>query len=115
MRVDLTQTFDLKKLVGTSEEELITVRSDKYALKVYGLVINEQSGSANKLTINRYQSDGSTLIESISFSIGANDTLDISRNPESPILTFYSGEVIKVVASADSIQLIMNVYYLPQD
>jgi len=107
-------TFEMSALVGTEEVELMPpgaasgeVPSDRVARKVYGYFFNEQSGSANTLTLRIY--NGTTVEREITIVLGANQTLS-ERNINSPWLTIPSGRTIKAQASAASVMVVLQCY-----
>jgi len=107
-------TFEMSALVGTEEVELKPpgaesgeVPSDRVARKVYGYFFNEQSGSANTLTLRIY--NGTTVEREITIVLGANQTLS-ERDINSPWLTIPSGRTIKAVASAASVMVVLQCY-----
>lgn len=112
-------TFEMEASVGTSETDIkpygaanAQVPTIKFARKIYGMLLNNQASSTNTLTIKIYDTDGTTLLRSIAITIGAYDTLDISRSIDSPILTVYAGQYLKAVASVASVTVVMNAYDL---
>jgi len=107
-------TFEMSALVGTEEVELMPpgaasgeVPSDRVARKVYGYFLNEQSGSANTLTLRIY--NGEDVEREISIVLGANQTLS-ERDINSPWLTIPSGRTIKAVASSASVMVVLQCY-----
>lgn len=117
MKFKPEDSIHLHAEVGTDETNVLPiggtsaqVPTHKFARIVYGIVMNNTASSTNTLTIRIYESDGSTLFKALSFTLGAYDTIDISRTPEAPILKIPAGKIIKAVASAASVNLLMNCY-----
>jgi len=110
MAVNPENCFTLEKLVNTAEYDFGQIPSNKYSRVIYGQVMNEQSGSTNKLTLREYDSDGSTLLKEWPYNIGAYDTVGLGGNKESPVYQMAAGHYIKAVASASSVQLLLDCY-----
>jgi len=107
-------TFEMVALVGTDEIELTppgatsgVVPADKVARKIFGYFFNEQSGATNTLTLRIYKGD--VVEREISIVLGANATLSERRFPD-PWLTIPPGRTLKAVASAASVQVILQCY-----
>ena len=107
-------TFEMSALVGTEEVELKPqgaengiVPNDRVARKVYGYFLNEQSGSANTLTLKIY--NGEDVEREISIALEANQTLS-ERDINSPWLTIPSGRTIKAVATAASVMVVLQCF-----
>jgi len=97
-------------LIGTTEVTLVTVPAKKRALVIYGILLNNHSTASNILRLRRYAADGTTLEQEWAFMIGAIDTIDIVHAKEDPILVIPPGKVLKVVADAASVMMILQVY-----
>jgi len=110
MVVKAEDCFTLEKLVDTSEYDFGQIPTNKYSRVIYGQVMNEQSGSTNKLTLREYDSDGTTKLKEWSYSIGAYDTVGLEWNKETPVYQMAAGHYIKAVADATSVQLVLNCY-----
>ena len=107
-------TFEMSALVGTDEVELKPpgaesgeVPSDRVARKAYGYFLNEQSGSANTLTLRIYH--GEDVEREISIALEANQTLS-ERDINSPWLTIPSGRTIKAVATGASVMVVLQCF-----
>ena len=116
-KVKPEDTIHIIASVGTAETDLVPyggtssqVPTTKYARIIYGAVLNNEASSANTLTIRIYASDGTTLEKEIKFALGAYDTVDINRDLNSPILVVPGGKYIKAVATAASVNVILNAY-----
>jgi len=107
-RVKPEDCYNLELLVGVTEEEVGSVPSEVYEMKIYGIVMNEQSGATNKLTLRQYTD--TTKEKEWTFKLGAYDTIDLLNEKESPILNIPAGRTIKAIATAASIQLILSCY-----
>ena len=107
-------TFEMSALVGTDEVELKPpgaesgeVPSDRVARKAYGYFFNEQSGSANTLTLRIYH--GEDVEREISIALEANQTLS-ERDINSPWLTIPAGRTIKAVATGASVMVVLQCF-----
>jgi len=108
MAVNAENCFTLEKLVNNAEYDFGQIPPNKYSRIIYGQVMNEQSGSTNKLTLREYDSDGSTLLKEWPYNIGAYDTIPLGWDKETPIYQMAAGHYIKAVASASSVQLSLH-------
>lgn len=106
--VDVVDTFTMEANVGTNETTIGSVPAKRFARFIYGIILNEQSGTVNTITIKQYS--GATLEKSWTFKIAAYDTIDIVRDINTPIFVIPGGRSIAVVASAASVQVIMQAY-----
>jgi len=107
-------TFEMSALVGTEEVELKPqgaengiVPNDRVARKVFGYFLNEQSGSANTLTLKIY--NGEEVEREISIVLGASETKS-ERDINSPWLTIPSGRTIKAVATGASVMVVLQCF-----
>jgi len=102
-----TETSELIALAGTTEVDLGTVPTTKVARKIYGYMFNEQSGATNTLTLRVY--NGTTNEKELSITLPAYGTLTNNDFP-GPWLTVPAGRTLKAVASAASIQVVLQYY-----
>ena len=107
-------TFEMSALVGTEEVELKPpgaasgeVPGDRAARKVYGYFLNEQSGTANTLTLKIYK--GEDVEREISIALEASKTLS-ERDINSPWLTIPAGRTIKAVATNASVMVVLQCF-----
>jgi hypothetical protein len=100
--------FTLEALVGTTEVPLGIVPPKRTARIIYGIILNEQSGTVNTITIRQYL--GTTLEKSWSFRLNGNATIDIIKDINTPILVIPAGRELRAIASADSVQVILQAY-----
>jgi hypothetical protein len=100
--------FTMEALVGTTEISLGVVPAKRVARFIYGIILNEQSGAVNTITIRQYS--GATLEKSWSFRLLGNATINIISDINTPLLVIPAGREIKAVASAGSVQVILQAY-----
>jgi hypothetical protein len=106
-------TFEMEGDIGTTKAALTnnTVPDNKFARKVYGMLINNRAGAANTLTLTI---ERDTTVERTipPITLGAYDSIDLNRPLDSPIFTMKPGQNIKAVASSVSISVILQAYDL---
>lgn len=103
-------TYEMIGWASDGEQTIGSVPSDKFARKVYSIVAVHHTGNTTGWFALRKYKDA-TLERETKYFLGAFDTLDLSRHPEAPLLTFEAGRDIKTIAgSPTSIQLILSYY-----
>jgi len=106
-------TFEMEGDIGTTKAALSnnTVPDNKFARKVYGMLINNRAGTTNTLTLTI--EEGTTVVRTLPpITLGAYDTIDVNRPLDSPIFTMNPGQNIKAVAASASISVILQAYDL---
>lgn len=109
--MDPENTFEMEGDVGTTKAALSNseVPSNKFARKVYGMLINNRAAAENTLTLT-IETDTTVDRTVPPITFGAYDTLDVNRPLDSPIFTMKPGQNIKAVAGSDSISVILQAY-----
>jgi len=105
-------TYEMEIWLSNVEQTIGDVPSNKFARKIYGLTaIHHKDTATSSFTLRKYK--GATLEKEWVFVVGAYDTLDISRPPESPFLTIEAGRTLKgITQQPTSIMLILQYYDL---
>ena len=103
-----TDANTIIKNISTSEVQVMQTPKQINKRNIYFMLLNENSGAANTLTFKIYQSDGTTLINSFNISLSANQNRDIGKNINTPIIVIDPDRIVKLVATAASIDVVMD-------
>lgn len=106
-------TFEMEAEVGTGKVPLTnnTVPPNKFARKVYGMLIHNNAATANTLTLT-IERDATVERTLPPITLDAYASLDVYRSMDSPLFTMKPGQNIKAVASSEKISIMLQAYDL---
>ncbi|GEM_PF-4127827 len=106
-------TFEMEAEVGTDKIPLTnnTVPPNKFARKVYGMLIHNNAATANTLTLT-IERDATVERTLPPITLDAYASLDVYRSMDAPLFTMNPGQNIKAVASSKTISVMLQAYDL---
>jgi len=103
-------TYEMIGWASDAEQTIGSVPSGKFARKIYSIIaVHHKATATGWFALRKYKD---ALLESETrYVLGAYGTLDLSREPEAPLLTFEAGRNIKTIAGGStSVQLILSYF-----